>query len=744
MPSAQLPLQFRIHGLDCAEEVTALRREVGPVVGGEDCLAFDILNAKMTVHLGRKDADPEAVLLAVARTGMRAELWQDSRLAETGAGRWEAQGRTLLTAASGLLGLAGVVTHAWLAEDFRAALGAEGLPGVGGVPLAAKILYALGIVAAYWNILPKAWRAVRRFRPDMNLLMTVAVMGAMAIGEWFEAATVAFLFALSLSLESWSVGRARRAVAALLSMAPPQARIADAEGNEQLVGVEEVSAGSRIIIKPGERVPLDGRIVAGQTTVNQAPITGESMPVAKSPGDEVFAGTINQDGAIEVTTVKAAAESMISQVIKLVREAQSRRSPSEQWVEKFAHYYTPSVMLLAIAVAAVPPLLGGGWAEWFYQALVLLVIACPCALVISTPVSIVAALVAAARNGVLIKGGVYVELPGRLKALALDKTGTLTEGRPEVTRLAPLHGHDEQHLLRIAAAIELRSEHPLAQAIVRHAAERGIRPTPVENYQAVKGKGATAVLDGQAVWIGSHRYLEERGQEDAAMHRLLEDLSAEGASVVVVGESDHVCGFVCLADRLRPEARQAVDELHAAGIQHVIMLTGDNRPTAQAIAQQSGVDEFRAELLPQDKVTVVEELLGRYGIVGMVGDGVNDAPALARSSLGIAMGAMGTAAAMETADIALMVDDLSRLPWLVRYSRRVLRIIRQNIVASLAVKAVFVLLTFFGYASLWAAIAADTGMSVLVVFNALRLLRDRQMMGNVKDSFKSEREVTEK
>jgi len=736
MPSPQLPLQFRIHGLDCAEEVTALRRGVGPVVGGEDRLVFDILSSKMTVHPGSNEADPEAILQAVARTGMRAELWQDSLPAETAAGRWEAHGRTLLTAASGLLGLAGVVTHAWLAESFQAALGAEGSAGVGGVPSAAKILYFLGIVAAYWNIFPKAWRAVRRFRPDMNLLMTVAVMGAIGIGEWFEAATVAFLFALSLTLENWSVGRARRAIAALLSMAPPQARIVDAAGNEQLVGVEEVSAGSRIIIKPGERVPLDGRIVAGQTTVNQAPITGESMPVAKSPGDEVFAGTINQDGAIEVTTVKAAAESMISQVIELVREAQSRRSPSEQWVEKFAHYYTPSVMLLAIAVAAVPPLLGGDWAEWFYQALVLLVIACPCALVISTPVSIVAALVAAASNGVLIKGGVYVELPGRLKALALDKTGTLTEGRPEVTRLAPLDGHGEQHLLRIAAAIELRSEHPLAQAIVRHAAERGIRPTPVEDYQAVKGKGATAVLDGRAVWIGSHRYLEERRQGNAEMHRLLVDLSAEGASVVVVGESDHVCGFVALADRLRPEARQVVDELHAAGIEHVIMLTGDNRPTAQAIAQQSGVDEFRAELLPQDKLTAVEELLGRYGTVGMVGDGVNDAPALARSSLGIAMGVMGTAAAMETADIALMVDDLSRLPWLVRYSRRVLRVIRQNIVASLAVKAVFVLLTFFGYASLWAAIAADTGMSVLVVFNALRLLRDRQTVGNIKDSFK--------
>jgi Cd2+/Zn2+-exporting ATPase len=412
---------------------------------------------------------------------------------------------------------------------------------------------------------------------------------------------------------------------------------------------------------------------------------------------------------------------MISQIIKMVREAQSKRSPSEQWVEQFAHYYTPAVMSLAVVVAVVPPLLGGSWASWFYQALVLLVIACPCALVISTPVSIVAALVAAARNGVLVKGGVYVETPSRLKAIALDKTGTLTEGRPEVIRLAPLSGHDERELLQIATAIELRSEHPLAQAIVRHAAERAIRPAPVENYQAVKGKGATAMLDGRPVWVGSHRYLEERGHESPEMHRLLEELSAGGSSVVVVGEDGHVCGLIALADRLRPNAGQSVRELKAAGVEHVIMLTGDNQPTAEVIARQCGVDEFRAELLPQDKVAAMEDLVRRYGAVGMVGDGVNDAPALARSSLGIAMGAAGTAA-METADIALMSDDLSRLPWLVHYSRRVLRVIRQNIFASLAVKALFVLLTFLGYASLWAAIAADMGMSLLVVFNSLRLL----------------------
>jgi Zn2+/Cd2+-exporting ATPase len=593
-----------------------------------------------------------------------------------------------------------------------------------GVPMSVKGIYLAAAVAGAWFVAPKAWLALRRRRPDMNLLMTVAVLGAVLIGEWLEAATVTFLFAVALALESWSVSRARRAIAALMEMAPSQARVIGSDGNEELVDVEQVPVGARIVIKPGDRIPLDGHITAGQTTVNQAPVTGESLPVTKAVGDEVFAGTINQDGAIEVSTVKPAAQNTIAQIIKMVREAQSKRSPSEQWVEQFARYYTPAVMTLAITVAIIPPLFMSSWADWFYQALVLLVIACPCALVISTPVSIVAALAAAARHGVLIKGGEYVELPSRLAAIALDKTGTLTEGRPQVVRVVPLSGHTESDLLGIAAAIERRSEHPLGQAIVAYASQQGIRPAPVDGFQAVKGKGATAVLDGRSVWVGSHRYLEERRHESVEVHDLLQELSSGGSSVVAIGEEGHVCGFIALADRLRPHARDAVHEMRAAGIGHVVMLTGDNRPTAEAIARESGVDEVWSELLPQDKVAAVEDLLARYGTVGMVGDGVNDAPALARADLGIVMGAIGTDAAMETADIALMSDDLSRLPWLVRYSRRVLRVIRQNIFASLAIKVIFVLLTFAGWASLWAAIAADMGTSLLVVSNALRLLRD--------------------
>ncbi|MCB9920950.1 MAG: cadmium-translocating P-type ATPase [Planctomycetaceae bacterium] len=719
-------LEFKIHGMDCAEEVAVLKRELGPRVGGEERLAFDILNGKLIVE-AVTELSSEDVIQAVARTGMRAEVWQEGVDRQVDAGFWQRHGRSVLTAVSGLSGVAGFLTHVWLVGGFADALGSEGTGGADGVPILPNIFYAIGITTGVWYVLPKAWSSAISLRPDMNLLMTIAVIGAASIGEWFEAVTVAFLFSVSLLLESWSVDRARRAIAALMDLTPPMARVRDEAGIEKEVPPDQVAVGATFIVRPAEKIPLDGKVIRGGSDVNQAPITGESVPVPKSEGSEVFAGTINGDGVLEVECTKPAGDTTLAHIIRMVGEAQSRRAPSEKWVEKFARVYTPVVMALAAAILIAPPLLfGGAWLDWLYRSLVLLVIACPCALVISTPVSVVAALSAAARNGVLIKGGVFIEAPAHLQAIAMDKTGTLTEGKPALVDIVPMSGHDETELLQRAAALESHSNHPLAQAIVAAANERGVKIPAADEFEIIQGKGATGRIDGKLYWLGSHRYLEERNQETPSIHEQLESMQQAGRTVVVVGNESHVCGFITLADTLRPTAAETLRQLRAAGVKHLVMLTGDNQGTAQAIATEAGIDEVHAELLPEDKVNAVESLVDKYGQVAMVGDGVNDAPALGRATLGIAMGAAGSDAAIETADIALMSDDLSKLPWLIHHSRRALAIIRQNITFSLFVKALFVVLTFAGYASLWAAIAADMGASMLVIFNGLRLLQARR------------------
>lgn len=711
---------FRIRGMDCAEEVAVLKDVVGPLVGGADRLNFDILNGKMIVAADVTIEDV-AVKTAVAKTGMQAERWTDERAgAHAHTGR---RSRVMLTAASGILTLGGFAVHAALSGGVTAVLGSEGT-GLGhDQPLFVRIIYAAAIACGAWFVAPKAWFALRRMRPDMNLLMTIAVIGAVLIGEWFEAATVSFLFALSLALEAWSVARARRAVEALMDLAPPVVRVVE-NGAVVERAPADVAVGSVFAVRPGEKIPLDGAVARGASEVNQAPVTGESLPVPKEPGDTVFAGTINGDGALQVTSTKPAGDTTLAHIIRLVGEAQSRRAPAELWVERFARVYTPTVFASAITVALVAPVVfGASWTEWTYRALVLLVIGCPCALVISTPVTIVAALASAARNGILIKGGIFVEAPARLKAIALDKTGTLTAGRPIVTETVPLDNHSEVQLLSCAAGLEAQTDHPLASAIVEYARDRRIPLTVVSDFQILPGKGARGRIDGRDYWLGSHRYLEERAEETSQIHDALEERSRLGQTVVVVGNDRHVCGLIALADAIRPESAEAVRQLKHLGIQHVVMLTGDNQPTAEAIAARAGVDEIRAELMPLDKVSAVADLIARYGLTAMVGDGINDAPALARASIGIAMGVAGSDAAIETADIALLADDLRKIPWLIQHSRRAAAIIRQNISLSLAVKALFVVLTFAGRASLWAAIAADMGMTLLVVANALRLLR---------------------
>jgi Cd2+/Zn2+-exporting ATPase len=717
---------FKVSGLDCAEEVAVLKRAIGPLVGGEDRLAFDVLNGRMTVAEDARHVPDRDITAAVKRTGMTASLWQPG-LDEDGANERHRRLQVWLTTLSGLSVLTGLVLHAWLAGGMWEALRLLGHSGQT-TPLPEIIAYGFAIAFGVRYVLVKAWYAARRLQPDINLLMVIAITGAIGIGEWFEAATVAFLFALSLTLESWSVGRARRAISALLDLSPPTVRALSAAGEEREIAAAAAPVGTRFIVRPGERIALDGRVVGGTSAVDQSPITGESMPVGKEPGDEVFAGTINGDGALEVESTKVAEDTTLARITRMVGQAHSRRAQAEQWVEKFARVYTPAVIALAFAIFVVPPVLfDAAWSDWFYRALVLLVIACPCALVISTPVSIVAALAASAREGVLIKGGTYVEQPATLKAMAFDKTGTLSWGQPAVVAVVPFDGHSGQELIERATALEARSAHPLAKAIIAHGERRGIEIVPAEEVQVLQGKGVVGRFRGETFWLGSHRYLVERGQETSEAVDQAAALEQAGRTVVVIGNERHVCGLIGVADTVRPEAAGVIGELRARGVEHLIMLTGDNRVTAEVIARQLGIDEVHAELLPEDKVAAVEDLVSKYGTVAMVGDGVNDAPAMARASLGIAMGAAGSDAAIETADIALMTDDLAKLPWLVDHSRRTLAIIRENVAFSLAVKALFVALTFAGYATLWGAIAADVGASVLVVMNALRLLRGESL-----------------
>ena len=717
---------FRVFGMDCAEEVATLKTAVGPVVGGDRHLAFDVLNGRMTILESAGSVRDAEIVSAVAATGLKAEPWQegappakDARLGE----------QKLFTALSGIFLLAGFAVHV-VTSPGQSFLEIMGGHHTAGTPLAEQAALLLSVITGARFVAVKAWYSLKRLSPDMNLLMMVAVAGALIIGEWFEAATVAFLFALSLLLESWSVGRARNAVSALLDLAPPVVRVKDANGEREMKAVE-VAVGTRFIVRGGDRIALDGRIVSGASAVNQAPITGESIPVSKEPGDEVFAGTINGDGLLEVESTKAATDTTLARIIRMVSDAHSRRAAAEQWVERFARVYTPAVMVLALLVFALPPLLfGGAWGTWFYNALVLLVIACPCALVISTPVSIVAALASAARNGVLVKGGTFIELPAKLTALAMDKTGTLTKGEPQVTRVIPLSGHSEEELLQRAGALEARSSHPLAQAVTEYLASRKVKAVAADDVKLLPGKGVQGSFNGKTYWLGSWRYAVERGQADDAVAARIAELEAAGATTVVIGNDEHLCGIIALADMIRPEAKAILSALHGEGVKEVVMLTGDNRAAANSVAQSVGIDTVRAELLPEQKVEAIDELTRRHGMVAMIGDGVNDAPAMARAHFGIAMGAIGSDAAIETADIALMTDDLSKVPWLIRHSKRAMAIIRQNIVFALGVKALFVILTAFGIATMWGAIAADVGASLLVVGNALRLLNAKGQAAN--------------
>ncbi|MCI0494074.1 cadmium-translocating P-type ATPase [candidate division KSB1 bacterium] len=690
-----------VEGMDCPDESHPIEERLKKIEGIQN-IQFNLIANKLILE---HTCPIIEIQNALKELGFKSQFAEQVRK-KSEQSFWQKNRMMILTIISGAFAIVGgVLRYLQFADSVT-------------IPL-----LLIAVVAGGFHIVRKGWNEAINLTLGMNFLMSIAVVGAMIIGEWSEAAMVIFLFALAQLLESYSLDRARKSIQSLMALASNVALLKD-ESGERIVPVEEIKVDDVIIIKPGERIPMDGIVSAGNSFVNQSPITGESLPVAKTIADEVFAGTINGQGSLEVQVAKKFEDSTLSRIIHLVEEAQAKKAPTQNYVERFARYYTPAVVSFAVLLAIIPPLLfNASFNEWFYRALVLLVISCPCALVISTPITIVSGLTNAARNGILIKGGAYLENFSRLKALAFDKTGTLTEGRPRVQVVIPINHFSETNILTIAASIESRSEHPLGQAIVEFAQSKNISLQPLENFESITGKGVRASINGTTYLIGNHRLFEENGWCEAEIHQHLEKIERKNHTAIILGKEGQVLGIIAIADAIRENAENAIEDLHRSGIQKTIMLTGDNHQTAEAIAREIGIDEYHAELLPEDKVAAVKKLLTQYEQVAMVGDGINDAPALATATMGISMGTSGTDTALETADIALMNDDLSKLAYLKRLSRKTVRIIKQNIFIALFLKGIFVMLAIPGLATLWMAVFADMGASLLVVFNGLRALK---------------------
>ena len=593
-----------------------------------------------------------------------------------------------------------------------------------------SLLLLVSIVLSGSLVFPKAIASIKRKYLDMNVLMTIAAIGAIAIKEYSEAAAVVFLFALSELLESLSVQRARRAIQELLKIAPQKALLILEDGATKEVEASEVQISQIIRVKPGDVIPVDGEVIKGHSSVNQAPLTGESLPVEKSQGETVYTGTINQEGSLDVKVTKAFSDTKISQVIKMVEEAQEHKAVSQKFVDRFAEIYTPAVLVVAILTFLIPPaFFGGSWHDWLYKSLVLLVIACPCALVISTPVSIVSGLTALARRGVLVKGGVVLESLGKIKALAVDKTGTLTEGKLKVEKVITFNSFSEKQALEIARAMESHSTHPIAQAIVTYADEKITEKKIVDRFSTITGFGVEGIIEGHSYLLGNHRFAHDVGICTPDLENKLRELEDEAYSIVIIGHKPHdnckgeVLCILALKDVIRKESKDAILELKASGVERVILLSGDNQKTVSSLTKDLPLDEAHGELLPEDKVKHIESLKTKYQSVAMIGDGVNDAPAMAKASIGIAMGFVGSDTAIETSDVTLMTDDLKQVSIAIKAGRRTLSIIQFNIVFALVTKAIFLVLTFLGYSNLWLAVAADTGAALLVILNSLRLLR---------------------
>ena len=722
-PAAPVPAgatRFRIPAMDCAAEESDIRRALAAVPGIRS-LNFQLVARTLTI-----DATGDALQAAVAAIGQAGYKMQPFAMDASGEdahdGHDHAHGRDHDHGLpAGLPRLVAALVLAGVAEAISF-FAPAGLPWMlAGMALALAAIYLAGL-----GVYKKGLTALFRRRLNINALMTVAVTGAFLIGQWPEAAMVMALYAIAELIEAMAVDRARNAIKGLMALAPEAAEVRDAAGRWTTLPLGDVQPGATVRVRPGGRIPLDGRVSAGTSAVNQAPVTGESLPVDKAVGDSVFGGTISQTGELELLVTAAASDSTLARIIHAVEQAQGTRAPTQSLVDRFAAIYTPAVFALALAVAVLaPPLLDWGWLEALYKALVLLVIACPCALVVSTPVTVVSGLTTAARRGILIKGGTFLEEARRLKAVAFDKTGTLTQGKPALVHWQAWGEAEADAVRHVAARLAARSDHPVSMAIAQGLADsRSEDASPVQAFGALAGRGVQGSVDGRLYALGNHRLMEDRRQCSPALEAALAEHEAQGRTVTLLAGEQGVLGFFAVADTLRPTARQAVASLKALGVTPV-MLSGDNMATARAVAAQAGIDDVRGNLLPEEKLLAIGELQTRYGATGMIGDGINDAPALAQADIGFAMGDAGTDIAIEAADVVIMNDNLQRIAETVRLSRRTHAVLWQNITLALGIKAVFMVLAVFGNATLWMAVFADMGASLLVVANGLRLLRHK-------------------
>ncbi|MDS0222532.1 cadmium-translocating P-type ATPase [Haloarcula sp. S1AR25-5A] len=750
-------LRFSVPEMDCASCAGKVESALGSV-GGLRAVETHPTTGTAVVTYDRNATTEGDIVAAIERAGY--EVTETTGEGET-PGQTDENGsvwtssRALKTWVSGMFVALGLVFFfEFLLPGANAQVGS-----VLGSPLFVDdVLFLIAVATGGQEILRGGYYSLRNRNLDIDLLMSIAILGALtaslAFGEalYFEAATLAFLFSVAELLERYSMDRARNSLEELMDLSPDEATVKH-DGTEEVVPVDDVQVGDIVVIRPGEKIPMDGEVIDGTSAVNQAPITGESVPVDKTEGDEVYAGTINEEGYLEVQVTAAASDNTLSRIVQMVEDAQSNKTEREQFVERFSSYYTPVVVAFAVLVTlASPAALGVAWSTAVVHGLTLLVLACPCAFVISTPVSVVSGITSAAKNGVLIKGGNHLEAMGAVDVVAFDKTGTLTKGELTVTDVLPLNGNTEAEVLRCARGLEQRSEHPIGEAIVAEAGAAGVESADIDDFESITGKGVRADLDGTPHYAGKPGLFDDLGFDLSHVHAttdggvvtrtaqqlcernncidLLEDtvpeLQAEGKTVVIVGTEDEIEGIIAVADEVRPEAKAAISRLRDLGVERTVMLTGDNERTAAAIARAVGVDDYRAELLPDEKVAAIDDLVDEYDGVAMVGDGINDAPALASATVGVAMGAAGTDTALETADIALMSDDLSKLPYLYELANDANGVIRQNIWASLAVKAGLAVAVPFGYVPIWAAVlAGDAGMTTAVTGNAMRLSRIR-------------------